>query len=264
MVNTGDPLPEGPVADGDCPAGDARWLGFDPHVPFAVTSRGEIETAGVACCAPWAVRGARWQAIDRWGRVVGLAEVSGGEGYDLTQCYELVLRKVEGEDGVGLFVSPGWTSPPSAEWTPQPAERASLATLVAHADALFPPRMDDGPLAPIADRTLFFQAAPNEGNPEDPTRFAVVGGRVLVVAGKTEPGAWALSHFDSKMAETGYSPPDAYRPLAVVDVDGDGWPEIVFRESDGPSWGDVILRMQPDSTGRPWERVAESVGGSTA
>ena len=237
---------------------------MDPHVPLAVTRRGEIGSAGQPCCEPWAVRGARWLSVNEWGRVVGAAEVSGGEGYDLTQCFELSLRTVEGAPGVGLYVSTGWTSPASARWLPSDEDRASLGALVSHAEALFPPADGEGEVPPLAARSMFFRAAADPREADQPTQFVVVGGRVLLVASKPEGGSLRVSYLDTGMLNAGWAPADAYRPIAVFDMDKDGWPEIVFHESDGSSWADVILRMQSDSTGRPWERVARSVGGSTA
>ncbi len=57
---------------------------------------------------------------------------------------------------------------------------------------------------------------------------------------------------------------EPYRILAVVDVDRDGYPEVIVRRSDGPSWDDAILECSHDSPLRLWYVVAESVGGSTA
>jgi hypothetical protein len=266
-VMTGDPAPPGPVDDAACPDGGTRWLGADPHVPMAIVSDGRIASAGQACCAEWSRPGAEWRAIDRYGRVVGRARVAAAEGYDATQCYELTLRTAEGEEGAGVYVSGGWTPPPSAEWPPTDAERASFFALAAHADAMFEAsgfvdESDRGP-APVADRTLFFRAPGSERDESAPTRFAVAGGKALLVGALRPDGRWATSHLDADMSLSGYAPADAYRPLAAFDMDGDGAPEIVFHESDGPSWADVVLAMEPDDSGRPWSRVAESVGGAT-
>ena len=54
-----------------------------------------------------------------------------------------------------------------------------------------------------------------------------------------------------------------YRPVSVLDMNGDGRPEVVVREvfGDGEGWHDVVFTR--DANGH-WSLVAVSPGGSTA
>jgi hypothetical protein len=91
-----------------------------------------VREAGDRCCAPWARTGARWRAVDASGQIAGEVRIAGGEGYDVTQCYELEFAATSGSLGVGLFVeaSSGWRPPPPATWTPAAAEFQDSCRLV--------------------------------------------------------------------------------------------------------------------------------------
>jgi hypothetical protein len=265
-VETGDSLPRTAVADRRCKdrrAGATRWLDSNPHVPFFISARDRIESAPQACCAPWAVRGSRWRALGRYGEVVGTAEVVGGEGYDVTQCYELELKVVKGDAGVGIFASSGgdWRSPTrSARWEPTKDERASLLRMAGGlASLLDTPTWLHGTESwpmPLDDRILPFQIQPDPDRGQRGGHFAAVGGRVLIIA-RLDGGSWKLSYLDASIALAGG---DGVRPLAAFDIDGDAIPELIYHWNAGDGWADVVLRL--DDSG--WGEVAESVGGSTA
>lgn len=268
-VNTGDPIPTAPPAAGnDCPdrtPGASRWVDSNPHTPLAIVDRTGIHDQLTGCCASWARRGTRWHTIDRYGAIVGDAELVGGEGYDVTQCYELSFAQRRGDAGVGLYVSDGWTSPASVEWTPEPEQRRALAGFVASAEQM----LDDpswsahqpGAL-PVEQRVIYFQVsrAPWEGNRGNVDHYAVVGGRALLIVRLNDKGRWVLSYFDRRFSDSGII--RAYTPLAVVDLDGNGAPEIIFHWNAGDGWSDTIFGL--DVNGRQWEQRAESIGGSTA
>ena len=266
QVNTGDLIPRTPVVDRRCKdrhAGATRWLDSNPHVPFFISARERIESAPAACCAPWAVRGSRWRTIDRYGEVVGTAQVVGGEGYDVTQCYELELDVVKGNAGIGIFASQSGDWRPavrSARWEPSKEETEGLMRMVGGLVSLLDkptwrPEGERWP-PPFEDRILPFQIQPDADRDQRGGRFAAVGGRVLIIA-RLDGATWKLSYLDASIAMAGGN---GVRPLAAFDIDGDAIPELIYNWDAGDSWADVVLRL--DSQG--WSEAAESVGGSTA
>ena len=63
------------------------------------------------------------------------------------------------------------------------------------------------------------------------------------------------------MHAAGFAPVSAYLPVAILDMTGDDYPEIVFRESDGPNSAEGILHGSTETT--EWKRMGTSPGGST-
>jgi len=265
-VNTGDPLPRKAAADRRCKdrrAGSTRWLDSNPHVPFFISVRDRIESASQACCAPWAVKGSRWRTIGPYGDVVGTAVVTGGEGYDVTRCYELELDVVKGEAGVGIFASTGgdWRPPArSARWEASKGEHEALVRMVGSITSLLDEPTWRDPDEPWPkrwdDRILTFQIQPDPDRGQRGGRFAAVGGRALLIA-RLDGGSWKLSFLDTS---TAMAAGDGARPLAAFDIDGDAIPELIYHWDAGDSWSDVVLRLEYQG----WVEAAESVGGSTA
>jgi uncharacterized protein (DUF779 family) len=267
-VNTGDPVPSSPHADARCPDGKPgaiRWLASDPHNPFFVSRSGAVAEAGQPCCAPWARVGSRWAAVGRYGEIAGRAVVSGGEGYDVTQCFELTLDVVEGDAGAGVFASEGWRPPEtSAAFEPTRRQRDALDRFIRDAEKLLVPADTGivGPEQPRGEqRVLFFQVAraPYGGGPDEVDRYAVIGGPFLLIARLEPNDRWIVSNL---VVRVGAGAQVAYRPLVAADVDGDGIPELIVHWNAGDSWADVLYRL--DVNGWNWEQAAESVGGSTA
>ena len=79
------------------------------------------------------------------------------------------------------------------------------------------------------------------------------------VIGTLRDGRWSL--VNGKRSKVTKFSSVCYRPVAIFDMNGDGAPEIILRQSEGEWWGDVILGLDPQGT---WRIVAESPGGSTA
>ena len=242
---TGEPLP---VDAGTTPApSTVRWMASDPHVPLAEVFLDELRSPPPGACTDWPARRHRWIAVDAWGQPVGTHVSLGAEGYDVTECYEMRTRVIDGELGVGLLASIGYRPGPSFRDTPSDADRDGLRGFLDRIDAVY-----GAPEPPV--EPMYFRSVDHEGTP---THNAVIGGRVLVVAQLVE-GAWVLRHLENRYGlDTWSSAP--YRPLAVLDLDGDGRPEIVFRESELAAWNDSILV----STGIGWVLDIASVGGAT-
>lgn len=246
----------------------SHWLGLDPHVPLAIVDGASIATAGTACCAPWARRGDSWRAVSAWGQIAGEVTVSGGEGYDASQCYELELTARSGTTGVGLFVRGAWAPAASAAWDAPPAARRGFEALLGQMDQLAVEPSADSTGSrelPTDQRAMYFRIATND-TPDGSTAwddYAVGGGRLLVVAYRSRD-RWVLAHVERDVSGGSFVSRDAYRPFAVLDIDGDGFPEIFvhLKEGGGEFYGDVVLGT--DVRRGAWQQVAVSVGGSTA
>jgi len=259
-IQTGDPLPKKPSKNPKCQdKGAVRFIGSGPSTPLAIVQKGKIESAGDACCAPWAVKGASYKALDAFGQIVGDAQISGGEGYDVTQCYELELATKKGKPGVGLYVDGPFVAPKSAAWTPSASELASLGKTIA---ALEHALVENAPyscpsapaLRPLADRALTFSFKDGK----DVQQYAVVGGPLLIVARLQADGRWIARDFSDGYPNTCMQ--RAYEPRAVVDMNGDGVPELVVHDDLGDSFGDIVFGYE---AGR-YQHIASAVHGSTA
>jgi hypothetical protein len=80
-------------------------------------------------------------------------------------------------------------------------------------------------------------------------RFAVVGGHALLVARLGKDGRWTLAWSDAQYARLRrrLAGPDggldAYAPLAIFDMNGDGIPEVVYRWDSGSDFGLGVLEF---------------------
>lgn len=239
---TGTPLP---VTETEPPkANRVRFMASDPHVPLVEAWLGELQPPPSGACTRWPAHRHRWVALDEWGQIVGTHRSEGGEAYDVTECYEMRTTTLDGADGVGLLASVGYRPGPRFAAAPSDSERRAFEAFIADLDDVWP--------AGDAQRRepTFFRGA-------DEVLTAVVGGRVLAVAALVD-GTWTLRHIETTYASEAWVE-EAYRPLAVFDLEGDGHAEIVFRESEGVSWNDAVL----SPGGTVWVRAATSVGGGT-
>jgi hypothetical protein len=251
------------------------FLAADPHVPLATVAGKAIQSVGKRgkeCGAEsrWAKPKSRWHAIDQWGRVTGLYEVKGAEVYDVTACREVSFAHKEGKPGAGLFVSEdsGYKPGEIAAFAPSSAEKKRFEKFLGSMESEWVNQKPLGKAVSFGKRTMFFQfAAPKDpswegrvdgaGKPiERPKRWAVAGGPILVVAYLGQNGRWKAANVKAPLGLA-----DSYTPVAVFDMNGDGVPEIVYQSSDGPSYGDAVLKLNPETM--TWEDAAESPGGGT-
>ncbi len=242
---TGEPLS---VDAGTTPAPETvRWMGSDPHVPLVEVVRNQLGAPGSTACVDWPMRRQRWIAVDAWGQPTGVLESTGAEGYDVTACYEMRTRTLSGDPGVGLLASAGYRPGPSFRDEPDELATTRLRQLVERIDAVF--GVTDKAVVPV-----FFRSLDDNGRP---TRNVAMGGRALVIAESVDH-AWIVRHI-----ETGYAfepaQNDGYRVLAVLDLDGDGRPEIAVRRDMSAEWNDAVLVQ----SGATWTLAIESVGGAT-
>src|SRR5690606_5691788 len=195
------------------------WLGADPHVPLAVSRNGVI-AAPEQCCRAWAGAGGVWTAIDTWGTPVAELPVSGGEGYDVTACWELTFEPEPPSPGILVRGDQAWSAPPSAQWEPGPRERAAALELATSIDRRFGAGKK---LRPPEQRVLFFEMPGDPHQDWITTRFFAMGGRALVIAGLDRRGIWRVHHVDNTWSDLD-TPRlvEPYRVHAIVDMDRDG------------------------------------------
>ncbi len=250
------------------------WLAADPHVPLATVEGKAIRSVGKRgkdCGAEsrWATPHSLWHAVDAWGQTAGFFELSSSEPFDVTTCNEVSFTTRAGKPGAGLFVSQdsGYTPGESARYTPTTPEKKRFERFLGTMESTWVNQKPLGKPVPWGKRTMFFQfAAPRDpsfegrvdgaGKPlERPRRWVVSGGPILTVAYLGEKGNWKAA---SVKAPLGLA--DSYTPVAVFDMNGDGIPEIVIRASDGPTYADRVLALDPATM--TWAEAAESPGGA--
>jgi hypothetical protein len=243
-----------------CPDAPAtRWIATRTHTPLIVATRGGgAREAGQGCCAAFARTGTRWNAIGRHGEVTGTAIVTGGAGNDISQCYELSLRIIDGSAGVDLYVSEqGMVRPrPSEPWMPSPEQEHGFRRFAQRAELVLARGVEAAPAdasQSLAARTLFFLMRGDDG---EPVPHAVVGGSSLFIAA-LEGGQWTLRYVNTWIRPWA----KAYRPVSIVDVDGDGAPEVIVHRDEQESWDDLVLGL--DLFTGAWQELASGVGGSS-
>jgi len=267
-----------PPIDGEPnPAGTAFFLASRTqldggHVPLAVVRNGQVSDAVPRAakwpaqrprdCGPrgrWAVLGSQWHALDGWGQIIGTAVVRERRVYDVTRCAELTLSLSTGGavDGGTLFVSQdsAWRPSSSPAFSPPAAVKDAFEAMVdqtigdrrAGRAALHPQ------CAAIKDRVRFFAGPAGE-------RYAVGTSNVGYVVARLDGERW--TPVATRIERYGAHPEavTCYRPVATFDMNQDGVPEVVLRQSAaGEAWGDLVLGRGRD--GR-WTVVAISPGSA--
>lgn len=239
------------------------WLAADPHVPLAVIEGTEIRSVskqekhcGVA--SRWARPKSRWQAVDAWGQVVGSVAVSGSDLDDATGCHEVSFKGKQGAEPHVLFVSEDsdWRPSTKVAWTPKGDERRRFDHFSATLEKLWVNKKPHGLPLPLLKRAMFFQV-PSSGETSDkrPTRWAVVGGPILLVAYLGEHGHWKVASVQNPLGAA-----NSYQPVGVFDMNGDKIPEIIYHSNEGPTHGDSVLSLDPDMLS--WADAAVSPGGA--
>lgn len=226
--------------------GQTRFLSKDPHGPLALAKGSGLSAPAASACRTWGDADGVWYTLDRLGHVVGKAEVTGMERYDVTNCDELHLEPVVGGAGAGIFASKGYQAAALSSWKPGGKALAELQGLIRRRD-----RPLGGRDLPLEQRTIAWKA-PDGGE------WAVVGGRRLTVL-RREAGAWRVMHkIEPPRREEAAL--DRFMPVAVLDMNGDGKIEIVVHEDQLTSYSDFTLT--PSSRG--YRRIDAGIHGSTA
>src|SRR5262249_41980883 len=87
------------------------------------------------------------------------------------------------------------------------------------------------------------------------TRYAVVGGRSIAVARHEGGRKWTIVGIDQSLTHPIAG--STVRPVAAVDLDGDGTPEIVLRRESAGSGSHLVLRL--DARRAHWVTAATNV-----
>lgn len=259
------------AADTSMCGATTRWLASSPRVPLAATVDGRLVNAG-ACSERWAAPGTTWRALDEWGAPLAEARTLDAELYDVTGAWEQRLEPAAG--GRLMLAADAPLPTPTVPWTPDAARVDALVALVAPIEAAVhapasarqrPPR--------VAERTHFFRT---DVGTADEHAFAVVADATLTIAqwidasssdAATQPAGWAIVYLDT---EASTSTPlqaledPAYQTVAVVDLDGDGVPEVVVHRHYIDAYDDVVLRLVGGRPTARWEIAETSVGGAYA
>ena len=243
------------------PPPPVRYLGGDPIGPLAVVRDGKVSEPPRSACRTWGPAGSRWTELDAYGRPAGEVVVTGGERYDVTNCDELAVRRTHGRAGAGVYVAAPPTSATSATPPPSsPFEPSRLGETI---------REDlERVVAPIQKTVTELPSGPKKAPPpmlvfhdrRSGARFAVVGGRALVIA-RWDGSRWIVEHTEKPADKKALA--GAYKARAVIDMTHDGQPSIVIHvlEGSGESYGDETLVRSKDGH---WRTVAAGIHGSTA
>ncbi len=238
-----------------------RFLGLDPHGPLAKVQSGTLAEPEAGACRTWGERRGAWKTLDSLGRVVGTAHVSGAERYDVTNCDELAMTRTSGKKGAGIFVRGKYTPAAIRAYQPSKPELERLEKLVGARDRKLPKAQSKKRDPAVASRMLAFQL-------DGQRPRVVVGGRALSVF-RLDASGWVLEHeelpCDAKQtrAECAMSvwDPMIFRPVAALDMDGDGDAEIVVHEAWVDAYDDTTLT--PDGKGG-FKRIESGIHGAFA
>ena len=261
------PLTAGVLALVAMPHGSAaqpsarRWFVSQPDVgprssgsPFVSVRPDGGLSACQGRCASWSRVGDVWHEVGFWGEDLGVRRAVGIERFDtfpLTAFGLSPSNRADPAEAEHLFVRGPWTAPASARWQAPAAARRSLEEVGLSLEHLVvdPAVQRSGTLPPIADRVWTFQTR-QEGRE---LHVGVVAGPVLAVLHLGGGDRWILDRLDTPSAcSFDGCQTEAFRVLAITDLDGDGiseivavqrisesWEHFVLQEEDGPVWSDV-------------------------
>ncbi|APR76725.1 Hypothetical protein A7982_02072 [Minicystis rosea] len=222
-------LAGGADAAADCKHA-VRWSS-DALLPLSVVRGRRVEADRGQCKQGIWENGSRWHALDRWGRVAGEVE------YRETSRGGMRFERVSGSRGAGVFVRGPWRAPRSAAFEPDAAVRASL---------------DQWLGKPQKRREVqFFRA---EKGARDNV-FAVVTTPVSIMVAYRQGTQWHRAYREV-YGENRWHP--LYRLSAIVDMNGDGLPEVIyhFNEYDDGRGYEVVL--SPKRGGKVYEQIADN------
>ncbi len=254
------------------PKGASLWLASNPHLPLAETRDGNISRAddkeGCKRPARWGATGRSYRVLDRWGKVLGTSKVVRRERYDVSGCEEILMSgATESEEAQGdrlLVTSDGaWAPGPSFADRPTAAMHTAFRRFLSGLDERL---VADGASTtqPEGERVAFFRIGKKDCQPRDDERglvgaYAVAGGPYLVVARYDAQKGWKAVYLTTPPPAAS----DVYREnkiMTIVDMEGDGVPEVVFHTSEDTAFWDVVVGLD---SARIWAERAQSAAGAT-
>lgn len=251
----------------EAPAGTSLWLASNPHLPLVESDAGGLSRPAPkeACKNPerWGAPGRSYRVLDRWGQVRGEATVTRRERYRLSGCDEIMLGAPD--DGAHLLVASdgAWQPGPSFEDRPSASQKAAFKRFVSGLDE----RLVRGKpflKEPAAERLAYFRIGAPGCQPDSLDEaivgsYAVATGTYIVIAKYDAKFGWKAVYLSPIPAQNGQYQEVALR--AIVDLEGDGWPEVVVHSAEDTAFWDAVLHMHP--VDRAWTEVVRSASGGT-
>jgi len=231
---------------------EVRFLGLEPHGPLAVARKGALDSPKSSACRTWAPLGSVWTSLDELGQVVGKARVTYLDRYDVTNCDELSLETTKGKDGAGIFVKGAYTPLALVPWKPPAkAQKSLLHHIAKERDPKLPKASEKGRDLPIAERALMFETPSGE-------QYAIVGGRGISILRWTGQSWQSELEYAPKKSEVGF--PDMFKPIAVLDMNGDGAFEVVMHERYIDAYADITWTRRKGK----WISIEAGIHGAFA
>ena len=115
----------------------------------------------------------------------------------------------------------------------------------------------------LEGKSIFFKIPASENEDQNHlsnTKCVVYGKRYLIIAYLSSQNEWILAHIENEYTNDYYK---LFTPKALIDIDQDGIPEIIFNDSLGHAIWDKILKINNIETIDSWEVKANSIGGAT-
>lgn len=175
-----------------------QWTS-DAQLTLAVVRGGRIERDSGQCTAPFG-SGRTFQAIDLWGKPTGVVSFESAD--DVGDF----VATVSGSRGANVFVRPG-ASFVSAEWSPDAPTRRAFELVL-------------GDRIAKQAQIEFFHARVSD-------EYAVVASRHSLAVYARRHGRWRRVYRTS-VAQRPRQPWPTYGVRAIVDMNGDGVPEIIY------------------------------------
>jgi len=240
------------------------WFAKQPEAPGSteafplVVVRAGVISPCDRSCRHAARKGAHMRSVRMDGGVWGDNRVTGLRRSDTEPSREILLAAPTKAE---LFVNDGYRAHPVVREGTLGAEGLrEMEAFVRPIDDLVIDRSAPmiGTVPPLPRRLTVF---PFTANGHEST-YAVITGPSLAIAAQNPRRQWVLQHLEQATAPEGFYA-EAFHLVAIVDMDGDGLPEIIAVKEMGESWWHLVLHYKADGeTGGGWTVVA-TVPGST-
>jgi hypothetical protein len=225
--------------------------------PLVVVRAGVISPCDKSCLRA-ARKGAHMRSVRIDGGVGGDNRVTGLLRASAEPSREIVLAA---PTKAALFVNDGYRAHPVVKAGTLGAEGLrELEAFVRPIDDLVIDRSAPmiGTVPPLPRRLTVFPFTTNGHE----SQYAVITGPSLAIAAQNARRQWVLQHLEQATAPEGFYA-EAFHLIAIVDMDGDGLPEIIAVKEIGASWWHLVLHYKADGeTGGGWTVVA-TVPGNT-